>query len=284
MAGVRLVPLETTIEDGFRLPIRERIEENLTGKTKAILLCSPNNPTGTVYTQEELTMIAQIVKEHNLFLLSDEVYREFVYDGGTHTSILHLPGLESQAILLDSISKRFSACGARIGCIVSRNREVMEIVLRFGQARLCPPTLEQWGAIAGYRILDKYLPGMIAEYERRRNLVYESIQKIQGVLCRKPAGAFYIISRLPVEDAEDFSTWLLTNFHLEGKTVMLAHANGFYVTPHKGKNEVRIAYVLKEEELKEAMKILAEGLKVYTKNQEDPKLRSTKKIKKQQNF
>jgi aspartate aminotransferase len=263
MADVRLVPVPTSVEDGFRLPTFEAIRTRITPRTRGLLLCTPNNPTGTVYTQEEMARLVEIARRFGLFLLSDEVYREFVYDGKSHVSLLHFPGLEEKAIMLDSISKRFSACGARVGCLVSRNRRLTDAVLRFGQARLCPPTLEQVGAIAGYRALRKYAPGMIAEYERRRNALCEELRRIRGAVFHKPEGAFYMVPQLPIEDADAFASWMLSSFEQGGKTVMVAPGEGFYATPGKGRQEVRIAYVLKEPDLRDAMQILRAGIEQY---------------------
>lgn len=263
IAGVKLVPLLTFAENGFRPPGKEEILRRINSRTKAILICSPNNPTGVIYTREELHRISEIVMERDLFLLSDEVYREFTFDGKTHTSVLELEGIEDRSIMLDSISKRFSACGARIGFLVSRNRQVMDSVLKFGQARLCPPTLEQIGAIAAFRCFNKYIPSLVKEYEGRRNVVYEEVLKIPGAICRKPEGAFYTVVKFPIPDSEEFAKWMLTNFNLDGETTMIAPASGFYATPGKGMNEARIAYVLEEENLRHAMRILREGLKLY---------------------
>jgi aspartate aminotransferase len=264
MADVKLAPLTLQAENGFHLPSKEKIEEKITSKTRAILICSPNNPTGTVYTREEMEMIAQICKEHNLFVLSDEVYREFVYEG-THTSILNIEGISDRAILLDSISKRYSACGARIGCLVSKNEEVMSAALRLGQARLCSPSIEQFGATAALTIQDDYFEKMAEEYKRRRDTVYDELMKIPGVVCLKPSGAFYIMAKLPVKDIEDFARWMLTDFNLDSETTMIAPGPGFYATPGKGQDEARIAYVLNVDDLKKAMRILAKGIEAYNK-------------------
>lgn len=267
MAGVKLVPITTIVEQGFHLPPKEEILDKLNPRTKAIAVCSPNNPTGTVYTQEEMDMVAEIAVEHDLFILSDEVYREFTFDGRTHVSILHLPAVKDRAVVIDSISKRFSACGARVGFVVSRNREFMDSVLKFGQARLCPPTLEQIGAIAGFKAMDRFMGEMVKEYERRRDVVYEEIGKIEGAFTQIPEGAFYTVVKLLVDDSEDFTRWMLTEFHKDGKTTMAAPAEGFYATPGRGKDEVRIAFVLKEEDLRDAMQILGEGLQAYREHQ-----------------
>jgi len=264
MADVKLAPVTLQAENGFHLPLKERIEEKITSKTRAILICSPNNPTGTVYTREEMEMIAQICKEHNLFVLSDEVYREFVYEG-KHTSIMNISGIDDRAILLDSISKRYSACGARIGCLVSKNQEVTDAALRLGQARLCSPSIEQVGATAALAIQDDYFEKMAEEYKRRRDTVYDELMKIPGVVCLKPSGAFYIMAKLPVKDIEDFARWMLTDFNLDGETTMIAPGPGFYATPGKGQNEARIAYVLNVDDLKKAMRALAKGIETYNK-------------------
>jgi aspartate aminotransferase len=262
MADVKLVPLTLQAENGFHLPSREKIEEKITSKTRAVLICSPNNPTGTVYTREEMGMIGEICKKHNLFVLSDEVYREFIYEG-KHTSIMHIEGISDRAILLDSISKRYSACGARIGCLVSKNEEVMSAALRLGQARLCSPSIEQFGATAALSIKDEYFEEMAIEYKRRRDTVYEGLMKISGVVCLKPSGAFYIMAKLPVKEIEDFARWMLTDFSLDGETTMIAPGPGFYATPGKGGDEARIAYVLNVDDLRKAMRILAKGIEIY---------------------
>lgn len=263
MSKVKLVPITTKVEDGFRLPASKAIEKKITSRTRAIIINSPNNPTGTVLTEEEMFIIHNICKNHGLFLLSDEVYREFVYDGKKQISALSLPEIREQVIVMDSISKRFSACGARVGSIISRNKEIMDALIRFCQVRLCPPTLEQVGAIAAYENIDKYLKPMIEEYDHRRNVLFECLQKIPGVYGHKPEGAFYTVLRLPVNDTDKFCQWLLTDFHYNNKTVMLAPANGFYSSPGNGVNEVRIAYVLKEEDLREAIEVLRVALETY---------------------
>lgn len=267
ITGIQIVPIETRAEDGFRLPDRKSIEAKITPKTKAILFCNPGNPTGVVYTRTELEMLAEIARAHNLYLIADEVYREFTYDGAQAISVLQLAGIEDRAILVDSISKRFSACGARIGVIASKNSSVMESALKFAQARLSPPTLEQYGLIhllrsSRYR---DFVREMIAEFTRRRDVVYTELQTMPGVICAKPQGAFYVTAKLPVEDAEHFARWLLTDFSFENETVMLAPAAEFYATPGKGRDEVRIAYVLNVDALKRAMKVLREALLSYTK-------------------
>jgi aspartate aminotransferase len=263
MAGVKIVPVTSKIEEGFKLPPIEEFENKITDKTKAIMICNPNNPTGTVYSEEELYKIANIAEKHNLFVISDEVYREFVYDGKTHTSILNLEQISDNAIMVDSISKRYSACGARIGCIISKNKNLMSSVLKFAQARLCPPTIDQLAANAAIDVEKDYFKKILIEYDNRRNLVYEKLSEINGVTCFKPSGAFYIIAKLPVEDAEDFAIWMLNEFSVDNKTVMVAPAAGFYASENIGKDEVRFAYILNVNDLKDAMDIFAKGLKEY---------------------
>jgi aspartate aminotransferase len=264
MAGVKIKPLTTYAENGFALPEKEKIESLISDKTKAIMLCNPGNPTGAVYSKEELSRIIELAKKYNLYVISDEVYREFTYDGTHSTSILEFPEIEDKAIMVDSISKRYSACGARIGCIISKNKSLMASVLKFAQARLCPPTIDQLAADACIDLEKKYFEEILEEYKKRRDLVFNELQKIENVLCVKPKGAFYIIAKLPIDDAEDFAKWLLSDFSRDGKTVMFAPVQGFYSTPDLGKDEIRIAYILNEESLKKAMYLLREGLKEYT--------------------
>jgi len=261
--GVVLRPLTTYVEDGFALPSQQAIEAVITPRTRAILICNPGNPTGTVYTREELERLAEVVRKHNLYVISDEVYREFIYDGQKHTGILTLPGLEDNAIMVDSVSKRYSACGARIGCMVSRNRKLMDATLKFAQARLCPPTIDQLAANAAIDVEEEYLQGVNKEYVQRRNIVFDALQEIPGVVCRKPGGAFYIIAKLPVDDCEDFALWLLRDFVHEGKTVMVAPCEGFYATPGMGRNEIRLAYVINQDDLREGMRIFRIALETY---------------------
>jgi aspartate aminotransferase len=263
MADMKLVPLTTHVEDGYAIPGKEEFLKKITPKTKAILYCSPNNPTGAVLTNEQLKMLVEIANERKLWILADEVYREFTYDGRHHAGILEMKGIEDRCIMIDSISKRFSACGARIGCVVSRNKDIMQAMLKFAQARLCPPTLDQLGAIAGYQTIDKYLKSMISEYQLRRDIVCEELHKIPGVKFRKPAGAFYIMPHLPIDDADEFAKWLLTDFSVDGATTMVAPADGFYATPGKGKQEIRLAYVLKEKDLRNSLRILGKGIEAY---------------------
>ncbi len=262
-AGVQVIPVTSKVEDGFKLPPIAEIEEKISPKTRAIMICTPNNPTGYVYTPDEMEALRKVVLEHNLFFFSDEVYREFIYEGAVYTSVFHLKDLEDRAILLDSISKRYSVCGARVGCLITRNKDILSTGLRLGQARLCPATLEQMAAQAAVNTPQSYFEEVLQEYRKRRDVVFEELQKIPGVIALKPQGAFYTIVKLPVDDADKFSTWLLKDFHLEKETIMLAPANGFYATPGKGVNEVRIAFVLNVKAMKRSMEILGEALKVY---------------------
>lgn len=261
-AGIRLVPLITHAEDGFHLPSESVIESSLTARTRGILYCNPNNPTGTIYYDSELETLRRLVLKHGLFLLADEVYREFVYEG-KHRSVMSLDDLSDRAIMLDSISKRFSACGARVGNLVTRNRDIYQAALHLGQARLCSPTLEQVGAAAAYDLDDRYFVKTIDEYRRRRDVVYEGLMQIPGTVCINPGGAFYIMAKLPINDAEKFASFLLTDFHLNGKTVMIAPGPGFYATPGLGQQECRIAYVLNTDDLKDAMLLLKAGVDAY---------------------
>ena len=265
ITGVKIIPLTTYAEEGFKLPENEKITKLINSKTKAIMLCNPSNPTGAVYPLSELERIAKIAKENDLFVISDEVYREFVYDGLSHTSIMDIEGMEDLAIMVDSISKRYSACGARIGCLISRNKELINSAIKFAQARLCPPTIDQLAANAAIDIEEDYFNGIIKEYDARRNLVYEELQKIDDIICIKPKGAFYIIAKLPIDDAEHFAKWMLEEFSYNGETVMFAPAQGFYATPNLGKNEIRLAYILNLNDLAKAMKIFREGLDEYIK-------------------
>ncbi len=265
MAGIKLVPLTTYAETGFALPDNNAIEQKISAKTKAIMLCNPGNPTGAVYSREELFRMAELCKKHNLYLISDEVYREFIYDGLKHTSILEVPGFEDNAIMVDSVSKRYSACGARIGCIISKNTALMGAVLKFAQARLCPPTVDQLAANACVSLPDSYFTQIVGEYQARRDLVMSELEKIPGIICKRPEGAFYIVAKLPIADAEDFIIWLLKDFKVEGETVMAAPAEGFYATPGLGKNELRLAYILCKEDLSKAMHIFRKGLETYLK-------------------
>ncbi len=266
MASIRLKAITTYAETGFALPDSETIEALISDRTKAIMLCNPGNPTGAVYSKEELLRVADICRKHGLFMISDEVYREFIYDGLSHTSVLHIPDFAEYAIMVDSVSKRYSACGARIGCIVSRNKDLMAATLKFAQARLCPPTIDQLAANACVYLPDEYFAKMVAEYQSRRDLVFNELNSIEGIVCKKPEGAFYIVAKLPIEDAEDFVIWLLNEFRIDNETVMAAPAQGFYASPGMGKSELRLAYILNKDDLRKAMHIFREGLKQYRKS------------------
>jgi len=262
-AGVNVVPVTAKIEDGFALPPISEFEKLITPKTKGILICNPGNPTGYLYSKKELETLRDIVKKHYLFLFADEVYREFCYDGAEHYSCLQLQGIENNVVLVDSVSKRYSMCGARVGALISKNAELMAMALKFGQARLSPPT---FGQIAGEAALDtpqSYFDDVIEEYVERRDIVIDGLNKIEGVTCPKPKGAFYAIAKLPIDNADKFCQWLLEDFDYNGQTVMLAPATGFYATPGAGTQEVRIAYVLNKEALENAVICLEEALKVY---------------------
>ena len=263
MAGVKFVPVTTTIESGFTLPPMSEVEKYITPRTKAILINSPGNPTGTLYTKEDILQLGDIVKKHQLFLLSDEVYREFCYSDDPHFSCMHIPGAGQHVILIDSVSKRYSLCGVRIGCIASHNKEVMSAVLRFAQARLCAPALGQIAAEGALATPQEYFDAVKQEYIDRRDLMIERLNKMEGVYSPMPMGAFYTTARLPVDDSDKFAQWLLESFSYKGQTVMVAPAAGFYATPGKGTDEVRIAYVLKKEDINHAMDCLEEALKQY---------------------
>ena len=262
-SGVKVAPITSKIDDGFALPPAEDFEKVITPRTKGIIICNPNNPTGYLYTRQELEKLSQIVKKHDLYLFSDEVYREFCYDGHEHFSAMKLKGIEENVVLLDSVSKRYSMCGVRIGALISRNKEVISTALKFGQARLSPPSLGQVAAEAALDTPPEYFREVYDEYIGRRNFMVETLNKIPGVYCPTPRGAFYSIARLPIDDADRFCEWLLKDFSYENQTVMLAPATGFYNTPGLGKKEVRIAYVLKTEDMRNALKCLEEALKVY---------------------
>ncbi len=262
-ADVVVKPIRSYIDSGFALPPVAEFEKAITPKTKGIMICNPGNPTGYLYTKAELEALKDIVKKHDLFLLSDEVYREFCYDGKDYVSVMHLNGIENNVILLDSISKRYSACGARIGAMISRNKEIMTAALKFAQARLSPPSYGQIGAEAALDTPKSYFDGVKQEYVSRRNFVIEALNKMDGVYCPKPSGAFYCIAKLPIDNADKFCQWLLEDFSHNQQTVMLAPATGFYSTPGAGINEVRIAYVLNLEDLKNAMICLEKALQAY---------------------
>ena len=264
MAGVNLVPVTSSDENGFHLPQSADIESRITDRTRAILICTPNNPTGTVLSPDELQMLSSIVQKHDLFLLSDEVYRDFVFDNGSHLSTLELPEIEDRVVVMDSISKRFSSCGARLGNMISRNKDIMGAALKLGQARLCPPTLAQYGAAWIYHHLTgNYYKEIRTTYQNRRDLLLEELSDVDGIFFMKPEGAFYATIRLPIDDADRFASWMLTDFQLDGETTMVAPAAGFYATPGLGQNQIRIAYVLSDDKMRKALKVLKEGLKVY---------------------
>ncbi len=262
-SGVKVVPVISKIEDNFALPAIEEFEKLITPKTKAILICNPGNPTGYLYSKEEIKKLADIVKKHDLFLIADEVYREFAYDGAKHYSILQEEGLEDYAIVIDSVSKRYSMCGARIGCLVSKSKEVIATALKFAQARLSPPTLAQIASEAALQTPQSYFDEVIEEYVERRNVLIEELSKLEGVNVAKPKGAFYCIAELPVKNADKFAQWLLESFDVNKETIMVAPAAGFYSTPGVGLNQIRIAYVLNKDSLIKAVNILKEALKVY---------------------
>ncbi|NHN28156.1 pyridoxal phosphate-dependent aminotransferase [Flavobacterium jejuense] len=262
-SGVKVAPVISSIETGFALPPIEEFEKLITSKTKAILICNPGNPTGYLYSEEEINQLAAIVKKHDLFLIADEVYREFTYDGYKHYSIMTIPGLENNAIMIDSVSKRFSMCGARIGCIVSKNSEVMSTAMKFAQARLSPPTYAQIASEAALETPQSYFDEVISEYKERRDILVNELNKIDGVKVAIPKGAFYCIAKLPIDNANDFAQWLLEKYDLNGETVMVAPAAGFYSSPNVGLDEVRIAYVLKKEDLIKSVQILKEALSAY---------------------
>ena len=263
-SGAKVVPVISTLDEGFALPAISEFEKLITSKTKAILICNPGNPTGYLYSQEEILQLAALVKKHDLFLIADEVYREFIYDESEkHHSVLNVPGLEEHAIMIDSVSKRYSMCGARIGCIVSKNKEVMATAMKFAQARLSPPTYAQIASEAALETPQSYFDEVKEEYKERRDVLIAELQKIEGVKVGTPKGAFYCIVQLPVANAEDFAKWLLESFDYDKETVMVAPASGFYSTANMGMNEVRIAYVLKKDDLIKSVRILKEALLVY---------------------
>ena len=262
-AGVQVKPITTSINDGFALPAIEEFEKLITPNTKAILICNPGNPTGYLYSKEELETLRDIVIKHDLFLFADEVYREFCYDGNTHHSVLNIEGLEQHAVVIDSTSKRYSMCGIRVGCMISKNKDVMATALKFAQARLSPPTFGQVAGEAALSTPTKYFDEVSEEYVARRDLLIEGLNKIEGVICPKPKGAFYCIAQLPVDDADKFAQWLLEDFDYNGKTLMVAPAAGFYSTPNTGTTQVRIAYVLNQEALTQAVECLEKALEVY---------------------
>jgi aspartate aminotransferase len=262
MAGLNIVPVTSRARDGFHLPQREVWERALTPRSRIVILCNPSNPTGVVYSSEELEMVASFCRDHGLFLISDEVYREFVYDGRRAISALELPDSADFVVVVDSLSKRYSACGIRLGSLVTRNNEVYDACLRMAQGRLSPPGLAQFIAVGADSLGDDYTRGVVAEYQRRRDVLYEGLTSIPGVFLQRPEGAFYCIAGLPIADADDFAVWLLTDYSRDNATVMVAPANGFYASD-LGRSEVRIAYVLNERDLREAVELLRDALSKY---------------------
>jgi len=263
MNGITLKAIPTDIRNGFQVPPVEEFEKAITDRTKAILVCNPGNPNGTLYSKESMLALGEVAKKHDLFLISDEVYREFCYTDEPHFSAMHIPGLEQNVVLVDSVSKRYNLCGARIGCIISHNKDVMTAAMKFAQARLCPPVIGQIAAIGALDTPDEYFDAVKEEYIKRRNCMIEGLNKIEGVFTPLPQGAFYTIAELPVDDTENFARWMLENFRIDNETTMVTPAASFYKTPGKGKNHARIAYVLEVEEIKKALHILEEGLKAY---------------------
>lgn len=261
--NVNITPITTKAEEGFHLPSKEKIQSLITSKTKAILISNPGNPTGTVYTKKELYMISEIAKENDLWIISDEVYREFVYDGLEYTSFGNIKEVEDRVIIIDSVSKIYSACGARIGSIASKDKTLIAEILKLCQGRLCVSTLDQVGSVELYNTPSSYFTEVNNEYKNRRDVLYNELIKVKGVICKKPAGAFYIVAKLPIENAEDFVIWMLTDFNKDGETVMACPAEDFYATPGLGRDEIRLAYVLKEDDLHKAVIILKEGLEKY---------------------
>ena len=262
-AGLVVKPILSSIENGFALPPIAEFEKLITDNTKAIAICNPNNPTGYLYSREELEALRDLCLKYDLYLLSDEAYREFCYDGREFISPMHLEGMEQHVIVLDTVSKRYSACGARLGCLVTKNKEVWNTALKFAQARLSPPAVAQIAATAAIDTPQSYFDGVKAEYTRRRDLLVKGLNALPGVFCPNPGGAFYVVARLPIDDADHFCQWMLEEFSYENQTVMMAPATGFYSSPGAGKDEVRMAYVLNESDLEKALKCLAEGLKQY---------------------
>jgi len=262
-AGVVVKPIQSSIEDGFALPAIEEFEKMITPATKAIVICNPNNPTGYLYSQDEMNQLKEMVIKHDLYLFSDEVYREFCYDGEKHISAMHLKGIENNVVMFDSVSKRYSECGVRIGALVTKNKEVINIAMKFAQARLSPPGFGQIAAEASLDTPKEYFEEVYAEYIDRRNFLVEGLNKIPGVFTPMPKGAFYTVAKLPVDDSDKFCQWILSEFSYNNQTVMMAPATGFYSTPGSGKNEVRLAYVLKKEDLANALETLEKALEVY---------------------
>lgn len=263
--NVYMNPVTTTPENGFHLPPKEEIVSKLNDKTRAILISNPGNPTGAIYTKDELQMLADIAKENDLWLIADEVYREFVYDGLEYTSCGNLKDIQDRVIIIDSVSKRYSACGARIGSVASKNKGLIAEILKLCQGRLCVPTLDQIGAVELYKTPVSYFKEVNEEYRQRRDVLYGELMKADGIICEKPTGAFYIVAKLPVEDAEDFAIWMLNEFSKDSSTVMFTPAEGFYATPGLGRNEIRLAYILNQDDLRNAGRLLREGLEEYVK-------------------
>ncbi|MEN9699625.1 MAG: hypothetical protein RLZZ301_823 [Bacteroidota bacterium] len=263
MAGLSVVPVTAHIETGFALPAIAEIEKKITAKTKAIVICNPGNPTGYLYSQAELEQLRELVLKHDLYLFADEVYREFCYDGAKPYSVMNLKGIENNVIMIDSVSKRYSMCGARIGALISKNQELMNAALKFGQARLSPPTIDQIAAEAALDTPQSYFDEVVSEYVARRNIMVDGLNSIPGVFCPKPSGAFYCVAKFPVDNAEKFCQWLLEDFEHEGQTVMMAPANGFYASPGAGLQEARIAYVLNQDSLHKAVECLRVALDCY---------------------
>ena len=274
-SGGKVVPVISTIETGFSLPPISQFEKLISPKTKAILICNPGNPTGYLYSETEMMQLAALVKKYDIFLIADEVYREFIYDGDTHYSVMNIPGLEENVIMVDSVSKRYSMCGARIGCLVSKNKEFMSTAMKFAQARLSPPTMGQIACEAAIDTPKTYFDEVISEYKGRRDTLISELNKIEGVVVTKPKAAFYCIAQLPIDNADDFCRWILEKFDLNGETVMMAPAAGFYSTPNMGLNQVRIAYVLKKEDLIRAMQILKVAISVYKTRKNNSVLNNT---------
>jgi aspartate aminotransferase len=263
MAGATVVPVTAVIDNGFALPPISEFEKKITDKTKGILICNPGNPTGYLYSKSELEQLRDLVLKYNLFLYADEVYREFMYEGAVPFSVMNLEGLDNHAIMIDSVSKRYSMCGARIGAMISRNSELMAAALKFGQARLSPPTFGQWASMAALETPQSYFDGVVEEYVKRRDTLVDGLNAIPGVRCPKPQGAFYCIAELPIDDSDRFCQWMLEKFEHNQQTVMMAPATGFYATPGSGKNQVRLAYVLNVEDLKNAVECLKVALAQY---------------------
>lgn len=275
-SSARVVPVISNIESGFTLPTIEEFEKAITPKSKAILICNPNNPTGYLYSESEIKQLGELVKKHDLFLIADEVYREFIYnERDKHFSVMNLNGIEQNVIMIDSVSKRYSMCGARIGCMVTKNREVIAAAMKFAQARLCPPTIEQIACEAAIDTPQSYFDEVISEYKERRDTLISELNKIEGVVVTTPKAAFYCIAQLPVDNTDDFAQWLLESYNSNGETVMVAPAGGFYSTPGVGLNQVRIAYVLKKEDLKRAVQILKDAIQIYNSKKKYLVLKNT---------